>query len=163
MLQRRSSRVPLLSHRGIDRNDELMLVVLFVDEVDGIDRLGLTSADADKPDEWLSFAHGDPQGRVVEGRRIGASPLVAGVAVRSDPVVVGPEGGIRGIRREDRERGAQPSDLSDAALPLDERQPTSFVHEGFEIRAMDDASGPIDQTVEVGERRGTDQLVLGVQ
>jgi hypothetical protein len=96
---------PLLPHRLLERQDELVLGGFLADQPDGVVRLVRPRLNADEPNQRLRFGHGDPKRPVVERAAVGSPPLVAGVSVGSDLVLVRRLGRISDVRREDADGG----------------------------------------------------------
>jgi hypothetical protein len=95
-------RLPRGIHCLIEGYDELMFLRLLRDKPNGIHGFVEPRCHAHEPGEWPSLLHRDPEGHIVGEARIHPTPLVAGIAIGSDVILVWPVFRAIAVGGEDR-------------------------------------------------------------
>ena len=125
-------RPPLLAHRLVERQDELVPLGLLANEphrdMDQVD----AGLDALQPGERFAELHRSPERKVVGVFCVGAAPLVPRVVVGPDVVLVRTILGPQAVGREDRQGRVVPAHLPDARLP-NERDPAPIELETLQV------------------------------
>jgi hypothetical protein len=125
-------RLPLLAHRLVERDDELLLILFLADEPDwDVDEIH-PRFNAFKPTEGFAEVHGNAESNVVWMVSLASSPFVSRILVRSDCVIVWTILRSKSVRRQDREGGFISSYLSDTRLS-DKWNPTTLELESLQF------------------------------
>jgi hypothetical protein len=149
---------PPLVAELLERQDELLLLGLLVDEPHGrLDQVD-AGADASEPRERLAELHGSAERDVVGVVRVGAAPLVPRIAVLADVVLIRPVLRAGSVCGQDGEGGLEVPDLPNPGL-ADQGDPAAVELGALEVVPGGHA-GADGELGEEGEGGGSEPVVV---
>lgn len=149
---------PLRPEVFTGRDHELPLITFFVQKPDS-QRTKQRRADGNEPDQRLPKKHGLPESLIVVGIGVRSLPLVAGVSVRPDVILVRTIFRSQPVGGPDRQCCFEASNDPDPTHVLEEGDSLSFEGKLIQILLRDEAAPAAFEAPNVLNRGGAESIV----